>query len=83
LPLRVFGKFGANWILSTVAIAPISHLFGVIIIAITTGLGGGSLRDLLLNREVFWVADQVFFIASLLSAIFIFLAIKLLHTVVS
>jgi hypothetical protein len=24
LPLRVFGKFGANWILSTVAIAPIS-----------------------------------------------------------
>ncbi|CAC9569698.1 hypothetical protein [uncultured Gammaproteobacteria bacterium] len=47
-------------------------LFGVIIIAITTGLGGGSLRDLLLSREVFWVADQVFFIASLLSAIFIF-----------
>ncbi len=47
-------------------------LFGVIIIAITTGLGGGSLRDLLLSREVFWVADQVFFIASLLSAIFMF-----------
>jgi uncharacterized membrane protein YeiH len=29
-------------------------LFGVIIIAIATGLGGGSLRDMLLDREVFW-----------------------------
>jgi uncharacterized membrane protein YeiH len=52
-------------------------LFGVIIIAITTGLGGGSLRDLLLSREVFWVADQVFFIASLLSAIFIFITARI------
>ena len=48
-------------------------LFGVIIIAIATGLGGGSLRDMLLDREVFWIRDQVFFIASLLSAIVIFL----------
>ncbi len=48
-------------------------LFGVIIIAIATGLGGGSLRDILLDREVFWIADQVFFIASLLSAVFIFI----------
>ncbi len=43
-------------------------LFGVIIIAIATGLGGGSLRDMLLDREVFWIRDQVFFIASLASA---------------
>jgi len=28
-------------------------LFGVIIIAISTGLGGGSLRDMLLDRPVF------------------------------
>ena len=40
-------------------------LFGVIVIAIATGLGGGSLRDMLLDREVFWIRDQVFFIASL------------------
>ncbi|MDC9715301.1 MAG: trimeric intracellular cation channel family protein [Gammaproteobacteria bacterium] len=52
-------------------------LFGVIIIAITTGLGGGSLRDLLLSREVFWVIDQVFFIASLSSAIFMFIAARI------
>jgi uncharacterized membrane protein YeiH len=48
-------------------------LFGVIIIAIATGLGGGSLRDMLLDREVFWIRDQVFFIASLASAIVIFI----------
>jgi uncharacterized membrane protein YeiH len=48
-------------------------LFGVIIIAIATGLGGGSLRDMLLDREVFWIRDQVFFIASLGSAITIFI----------
>lgn len=53
-------------------------LFGVIIIAIATGLGGGSLRDLLLDREVFWIQDQIFFIASLGSAITIFIAARLI-----
>ena len=48
-------------------------LFGVIIIAIATGLGGGSLRDMLLDRDVFWIRDQSFFIASLVSAIAIFI----------
>lgn len=52
-------------------------LFGVIIIAIATGLGGGSLRDMLLDREVFWIRDQVFFIASLGSAIVIFIIARL------
>jgi len=53
-------------------------LFGVIIIAIATGLGGGSLRDMLLDREVFWIANQVFFIASLASAIFMFVIARLI-----
>ena len=52
-------------------------LFGVIIIAMATGLGGGSLRDMLLDREVFWIRDQGFFIASLGSAIAIFLLARL------
>ncbi|RDH83087.1 MAG: hypothetical protein DIZ80_12580 [endosymbiont of Galathealinum brachiosum] len=53
-------------------------LFGVIIIAIATGLGGGSLRDMLLGREVFWIHDQVFFIASLGSAIIIFITARII-----
>jgi uncharacterized membrane protein YeiH len=52
-------------------------LFGVIIIAIATGLGGGSLRDMLLDRPVFWIQDQIFFIASIASAIAIFFAVRL------
>ena len=52
-------------------------LFGVIIIAIATGLGGGSLRDMLLDREVFWIRDQIFFIASLGSAVAIFILARL------
>lgn len=52
-------------------------LFGVIIIAVATGLGGGSLRDMLLEREVFWIHDQSFFIASLASAIIIFIIARL------
>jgi uncharacterized membrane protein YeiH len=53
-------------------------LFGVIIIAIATGLGGGSLRDMLLDRDVFWIRDQVFFIASLGSAVAIFIIARLM-----
>ena len=53
-------------------------LFGVIIIAIATGLGGGSLRDVLLSRDVFWINDQIFFIASLGSAVTIFIAARLI-----
>lgn len=53
-------------------------LFGVVIIAIATGLGGGSLRDMLLDRPVFWIQDQVFFIASITSAVAIFFAARLL-----
>jgi uncharacterized membrane protein YeiH len=52
-------------------------LFGVIIIAIATGLGGGSLRDMILDRDVFWIRDQMFFIASLGSAIVIFITSRL------
>lgn len=51
-------------------------LFGVVIIAVSTGVGGGSLRDLLLDRPVFWVQDQTFFIATIISAITIFFAAR-------
>lgn len=51
-------------------------LFGVIIIAIATGLGGGSLRDVLLGREVFWIRDEIFFTASLVSAVVMFITAR-------
>ncbi len=53
-------------------------LFGVIIIAIATGLGGGSLRDMLLDRDVFWIKEEIFFIASLASAVVVFIVARLI-----
>lgn len=53
-------------------------LFGVIIIAVATGLGGGSLRDMLLDRDVFWIHEQMFFIASLGSAVVIFITARIM-----
>ena len=36
-------------------------LVGVLVLAVLTSLGGGTTRDLLLNREaVFWVADSTY-----------------------
>jgi uncharacterized membrane protein YeiH len=32
-------------------------IFGVLVIAIATAIGGGTMRDLLLNRPVFWTTD--------------------------
>lgn len=38
-------------------------LFGVLVIAALTAVGGGTLRDLLLNRHpVFWIADPTYLI---------------------
>ena len=39
-------------------------LFGVLVIAIITALGGGTIRDLLLDRNVFWVVDQLYLMAA-------------------
>ena len=60
---------GAKFTMKNAAPGTSFALFGVIIIAIATGLGGGSLRDMLLDRPVFWIQDQVFFIASYIYAV--------------
>ncbi len=44
-------------------------LFGMLVIAISAALGGGSLRDLLLDRPVFWVKDQTYLMTALLAAL--------------
>ncbi len=44
-------------------------LFGMLVIAISAALGGGSLRDLLLDRPVFWVKDQTYLMTALIAAL--------------
>jgi uncharacterized membrane protein YeiH len=47
-------------------------LFGMVVVALAAALGGGSLRDVLLDRPVFWVADQTYLIAALIAAMLTF-----------
>lgn len=37
-------------------------LFGVYVLAVVTAIGGGTLRDLLLDRRVFWVDDAAYLV---------------------
>lgn len=44
-------------------------LFGVLVVALITANGGGTLRDLLLGRTpVFWILDQRYILVSVLAA---------------
>ncbi|ASP40852.1 hypothetical protein CHH28_06765 [Bacterioplanes sanyensis] len=44
-------------------------LFGILIIAFCAALGGGTLRDVLLDRPVFWIVDHYYLIMAWLGAI--------------
>jgi uncharacterized membrane protein YeiH len=47
-------------------------LFGVIVIALAASLGGGSLRDMLLDRPVFWIADELYLLIAIMAAVSVF-----------
>ena len=40
-------------------------LFGVVLVALTSALGGGTMRDLLLDRRVFWLEDPTYLFAAI------------------
>lgn len=44
-------------------------LVGVVVIALVTAVGGGTLRDLLLDRTVAWIADPSYVYVSLAAAL--------------
>ncbi len=47
-------------------------LIGAILVGVATALGGGTVRDLLLDRNVFWVVDQTYLAAALAATILTF-----------
>ncbi|MQY50396.1 trimeric intracellular cation channel family protein [Rhodocyclus tenuis] len=47
-------------------------LVGAVTVATATAIGGGTLRDVILNREVFWVADQTYLATAIGIAILTF-----------
>ena len=42
--------------------------FGVVVLASVTAIGGGTLRDMILDLPVFWVQDPSFFYVIILAA---------------
>ena len=47
-------------------------LIGALLVAVATALGGGTVRDLLLDRNVFWVVDQTYLMAALATGLVTF-----------
>ncbi|MDY0071368.1 MAG: trimeric intracellular cation channel family protein [Thauera sp.] len=51
-------------------------LFGMVVVALAASLGGGSLRDVLLDRTVFWIADQTYLIAAIIAGLLTFALVR-------
>jgi uncharacterized membrane protein YeiH len=53
-------------------------LFGMVLVALASALGGGTLRDVLLDRPAFWIADQTYLVCALLAGVMTFAVVRLL-----
>ncbi len=52
---------------------------GVLVMALVTGTGGGTIRDLLLSRRVFWIADTDYLLVCLVAAVLTWFWVKFYH----
>lgn len=51
-------------------------LIGALLVGMATALGGGTVRDLLLDRNVFWVVDQTYLIVAFATGLLSFFIIR-------
>jgi uncharacterized membrane protein YeiH len=51
-------------------------IVGVVMVGCATALGGGTVRDLLLDRPVFWIGDQTYLIVALATTLMTFFAVR-------
>lgn len=49
---------------------------GVVMVGCATALGGGTVRDLLLDRQVFWISDQTYLLVALATTVVTFFAVR-------
>lgn len=52
-------------------------IFGLIVLATVTAIGGGTLRDMMLGRQPFWFRDANYVLLSLIAAVIVFLLYRL------
>ncbi len=78
-PVQVMDFLGvAVFAVSGVLAAGRKHLdwFGVLVIATVTAIGGGTLRDLLIDRQVFWFADTGYLWAIIAATLLTLLVVR-------
>lgn len=78
-PVQVMDFLGvAVFAVSGVLAAGRKHLdwFGVLVIATVTAIGGGTLRDLLIDRPVFWLADTGYLWAIIVATLLTLLVVR-------
>lgn len=51
-------------------------LVGVVMVGCATALGGGTVRDVLLDRPVFWIGDQAYLVVALATTVLTFFAVR-------
>lgn len=51
-------------------------LVGVVMVGAATALGGGTVRDLLLDRPVFWIADEMYLVVAFVTTLLAFFAAR-------
>jgi uncharacterized membrane protein YeiH len=51
-------------------------LVGVVMVGTATALGGGTVRDVLLQRPVFWLGEQIYLIVAVATTLVIFFAVR-------
>lgn len=54
-------------------------IFGVVVLGAVTAIGGGTIRDALLDIPVFWLTDQTYVLLALVSAVGVFLLYRLVR----
>lgn len=55
-------------------------IVGFVFIACLTAVGGGTTRDVILNRDVFWVANPAFILVGAMAAFIVFFTAHLLES---
>ncbi len=54
-------------------------IVGVLVIAVATSFGGGTIRDMLINRDVFWIAEPYYIYIIVASSVFTIMFKKYLN----
>jgi uncharacterized membrane protein YeiH len=54
-------------------------LFGVVVVGFVTAVGGGTIRDIILDVPVFWILDARYLLAAVAAAVGTFILRDLIH----